>query len=36
MPLDLLRQLIIEQIEKINDADLLDFIHKLLASESCN
>lgn len=36
MPLDLLRQLIKEQIEKINDPDLLDFIYKLLASEGGN
>lgn len=34
MPLELLRQIIKEQIEKINDPDLLDFIYKLLASES--
>lgn len=36
MPLELLRQLIKEQIEQIDDPDLLDFVYKLLASESGN
>lgn len=29
----LLKKLIIEKIQEINDPDLLDFIHKLLLSE---
>lgn len=36
MPLDVLRQLIVEYIEKTNDADLLDFILKLLFSQGGN
>ena len=33
MPIELLRTLIIEQIEKTNDTGLLDLIYKLLMSE---
>lgn len=33
MPIELLRILIIEQIEKTNDTGLLDLIYKLLVSE---
>ena len=36
MQLELLRQLIREQIEKTQDPDLLDFVYKLLISESGN
>ena len=31
--IDLLKELIIEQLEQINDPDLLDFILKLLIAE---
>lgn len=33
MTLEQLRQLITEQLRDIEDVDLLDFIHKLLAHE---
>ena len=36
MQLEFLRQLIKEQIEQTDDTELLDFVYKLLASESGN